>query len=102
MTHGYHLRRVTGIAGDLVPPIRGDRPSARIPGGCLRVHADSQEALVGLDAYPVPRALIIGKAVAVLWPPWRVGWLHRQEDNKRLLESSQKVCFPIFIVLWMV
>jgi hypothetical protein len=86
MCYGCHVRRLTGIAREAITPTRRDLPPEQIPPGCCTVHADSPlaEKIVGLDSYPVHRALVTGRVVAVLWPPWRFGWLRRQVKTTRL------------------
>lgn len=87
---GSHVRVLTARPGDLVAPGSWAKLPVRVPDGRCRVHALARSAEIWpeLEAYPLPHALVTGRAAAIVWPPWRVGLLPRQSGGDRLLQGG--------------
>ncbi|KAG1679141.1 hypothetical protein FOA52_000496 [Chlamydomonas sp. UWO 241] len=82
-------KRLVAIEGDTVWDDAKGRPEKLLPGRCwiegdnARLSGDSRN-MFG----PVHMGLLQGRAVAVVWPLWRCGWLERVEKKGRIVSRA--------------
>lgn len=80
-------KRVLGMEGDtvLIQPTTMFAPMRKVivPKGCVWLQGDNLMNSTDSREYgPVPYALIRGRVVCKIWPPWDVGWIERQVPYK--------------------
>jgi len=83
-----YIKRVVGLAGDLVEPILHRSKKVRVPKGHCWIEGDNHRKSIDSNEFgPVPLGLIQSKAVGVLWPSDRRQFLTHeisQESAKRV------------------
>ncbi|KAI9705323.1 MAG: hypothetical protein M1820_005153 [Bogoriella megaspora] len=78
------IKRVIATEADTVYPKAGPFEKQMVPKGHIWVEGDNWRSSKDSNEYgPVSKALVIGKAVGVLWPLNRAGWLSTEWRHPR-------------------
>ena len=80
------IKRIAAVQGDIVQPL-SPYPSDPIiiPWGQLWVEGDTEDKSQTVDSNtfgPIPRGLVIGKVLTVLWPLSQIGGFASKEDSR--------------------
>jgi len=87
--HEYHIKRVEAIGGQMIRPNQRLRSIEQIPKYSIWVEGDNPTNSEDSCSYgPVSKKLLEGRAVRVVWPPWRWGALEKKNP------SSGKAWWP--------
>mmetsp|Transcript_134 Transcript_134/g.229 ORF Transcript_134/g.229 Transcript_134/m.229 type:complete len:188 (-) Transcript_134:1360-1923(-) len=99
------LKRVTGIAGDEILPSVDHSENAMksalserlytVKQGLLWVEGDNKNASIDSRTFgAVPRALVIGRVDAIVWPPSRAAFLYPKPDYSRIVVEENGLFIP--------
>lgn len=76
------VKRVVGVAGDVVQTRAFKQAYVRVPRGHLWIEGDNANVSQDSNSFgPISRGLVSARVVAVVWPPWRVGFVRSQDPS---------------------